>query len=161
MGKFWKNISAYLAVALVSIGATYATYNYLDNRNNGSVDLYDTFAGQGSGGKLHLASLTGEGYPDFTKVAESSTHAVVNIKSVVKQEARRGGQQRMVDPFEYFFGFGDGQGQGYSPQQQQPSVGYGSGVLISNDGYIITNNHVIDKASEIEVTLNDNQKFQA
>ena len=110
---------------------------------------------------MHLASLTGEGYPDFTKVAESSTHAVVNIKSVVKQEARRGGQQRMVDPFEYFFGFGDGQGQGYSPQQQQPSVGYGSGVLISNDGYIITNNHVIDKASEIEVTLNDNQKFQA
>ena len=62
-------------------------------------------------------------------------------------------------PFEYFFGF-DGRG-GFQRPQQQPRVGAGSGVIISTDGYIITNNHVIDGADELEVTLNDNRKFPA
>ena len=60
---------------------------------------------------------------------------------------------------EYFFGFG-GRG-GFQRPQQQPRVGAGSGVIISTDGYIITNNHVIDGADELEVTLNDNRKFPA
>ena len=64
-----------------------------------------------------------------------------------------------MDPFEYFFGFG-GRG-GFQRPQQQPRVGAGSGVIISTDGYIITNNHVIDGADELEVTLNDNRKFPA
>ena len=58
-----------------------------------------------------------------------------------------------------FFGFG-GRG-GFQRPQQQPRVGAGSGVIISTDGYIITNNHVIDGADELEVTLNDNRKFPA
>ena len=64
-----------------------------------------------------------------------------------------------MDPFEYFFGFG-GRG-GFQRPQEQPRVGAGSGVIISTDGYIITNNHVIDGADELEVTLNDNRKFPA
>ena len=64
-----------------------------------------------------------------------------------------------MDPFEYFFGFG-GRG-GFQRPRQQPRVGAGSGVIISTDGYIITNNHVIDGADELEVTLNDNRKFPA
>mgnify|MGYP001165808607 FL=1 len=50
---------------------------------------------------------------------------------------------------------------GFQRPQQQPRVGAGSGVIISTDGYIITNNHVIDGADELEVTLNDNRKFPA
>lgn len=156
MKNFWKSISTYVVVALVSIGATYGMYSYMDSRKGYSSDFYNngTVFDQKN---VHLASLTADGYPDFTKAAENSVHAVVHIKSTVKASASVQGR-RPMNPFEYFFGFGDGEGQEY---QSQPQVGFGSGAIISKDGYIITNNHVIDKASEIEVTLNDNRKLNA
>ena len=97
---------------------------------------------------------------DFTTAAESAIHGVVHIKATANAQASNGdGGQQYMDPFEYFFGFG-GRG-GFQRPQQQPRVGAGSGVIISTDGYIITNNHVIDGADELEVTLNDNRKFPA
>ncbi|MDR0823874.1 MAG: Do family serine endopeptidase [Prevotella sp.] len=160
MKKIWKNISTYVVVALVSIGATYGMYSFMDHRKGySSADFYnygEEFDQKG----VHLAGLTVDGYPDFTKAAESSVHAVVYIKSTIKAPAPQAGRQRSIDPFEYFFGFGDRGEQGYDVPQQ-PRVGAGSGVIISKEGYIITNNHVIDKANEIEVTLNDNRKFTA
>lgn len=158
MKKIWKNISTYALVALVSIGATYGMYTFMDHRRGySSADFYN-YGGEFNQKEVHLASLTTEGYPDFTKAAENSVHAVVHIKSTVKSQAPAQGRQRAIDPFEYFFGFGD-RGQDFGTPQ--PSVGFGSGVIISKDGYIVTNNHVIDKANEIEVTLNDNRKFTA
>ena len=74
-----------------------------------------------------------------------------------------GGGGGFGDPFfDYFFG----PQQPQRRQQQQPQEapmreGSGSGVIISNDGYIVTNNHVIDKSKEIEVTLNDKRTFKA
>ena len=158
MKNFWKILSVFALVALISVGATYGTYNYMESRRSyGSADFYNygnNFDQEG----VRLASLTADGYPDFTKAAENSIHAVVHIKSTVKAQASQG-RQRPMDPFEYFFGFGDrGRGGSGTPQ---PSVGFGSGVIISKDGYIVTNNHVIDKADEIEVTLNDNTKYTA
>lgn len=158
MKKIWKNISTYALVALVSIGATYGMYTFMDHRRGySSADFYN-YGEEFNQKGVHLASLTAEGYPDFTKAAENSVHAVVHIKSTVKSQAPAQGRQRAIDPFEYFFGFGD-RGQDFGTPQ--PSVGFGSGVIISKDGYIVTNNHVIDKANEIEVTLNDNRKFTA
>lgn len=154
MKKFWS----YALVALVSVGASFGTYSFLNNRSNGSsYDVY-SYGKEFDQEKVHLASLTAEGYPDFTKAAESSIHGVVHIKSTVKPANNSRQERQRIDPFEYFFGFGD---QGSSPRQQEPMVGYGSGVIISKDGYVITNNHVIDKATEVEVTLNDNRKFIA
>ena len=92
---------------------------------------------------------------DFTEAAERSVNGVVHIKSTSVRASAS--QPQMVDPFEYFFGFG-GRGQ---QRQQQPVVGYGSGVIISDDGYILTNSHVVENATEIEVTLNDNRSFAA
>ena len=60
----------------------------------------------------------------------------------------------IIDPFDFFFGFG----QRIIPREV---VGYGSGVIISKDGYIITNNHVIKDAREVSVTLNDDREFTA
>ena len=91
---------------------------------------------------------------DFTYAAEKAVHSVVHIKATQNSKGSSG--QQYVDPFEYFFGFG-----GRSQRTPQPRVGAGSGVIISTDGYIITNNHVIDGADELEVTLNDNRKFEA
>lgn len=106
---------------------------------------------------------------DFTRAAESTINSVVSIKSFVtpRQQQFYGND---FDPFEFFFGPGFGnQGSSQRRQQQQPSQqksepqqkGMGSGVIISEDGYIVTNNHVIDGAEKLEVTLNDNRKFNA
>ncbi len=100
---------------------------------------------------------------DFTDVAESTINCVVSIKSYAtpQQSMYQGG---FIDPFEFFFGPGYGQGQRKQQQQQKSEPqprGMGSGVIISPDGYIVTNNHVIDGAEKLEVTLNDNRQFNA
>ncbi len=111
------------------------------------------------------------GAPDLTGAAETSVNSVVSIKSFVtpKQQQRFQGGNGFFDPFEFFFGPSYG-GNGSSRQQQQQkqeqeaepqAKGLGSGVIISADGYIVTNNHVVDGAEKLEVTLNDNRKFNA
>jgi Do/DeqQ family serine protease len=103
---------------------------------------------------------------DFTDVAENTINCVVSIKSYATPQQNYY-QGDFFDPFEWFFGPGYGQGQRQRKQQQpqqksepQPK-GMGSGVIISPDGYIVTNNHVIDGAEKLEVTLNDNRQFNA
>lgn len=93
---------------------------------------------------------------DLTEAAEKTIHGVVHIKSTVKSKTQT--VEVMPDIFEYFFGNGQPRQRQY---QTEPQVGFGSGVILSKDGYIVTNNHVIDGADEIEVTLNDNRIFQA
>ena len=95
---------------------------------------------------------------DLTKAAESSVNAVVHIKSTQESKTQT---VTVRDPFSEFFGdmFGN-----RGPQQRQVQtperVGFGSGVIISKDGYIVTNNHVIDKADIISVKLNDGREFK-
>lgn len=157
MGKVLKKVATFGLVVLVSVGASYGTYSYLQNKEGYST--YDVYSyGKNFDQKnVHLTAGSGSGFPDFTQAAEQSVHAVVHIKSTVSPSSSSNNTPQMIDPFEYFFGFGD---RGRS-RQQQPVVGYGSGVIISQDGYILTNNHVVDKATELEVTLNDNKKYTA
>lgn len=93
---------------------------------------------------------------DLTEAAEKTVHGVVHIKSTVKSRTQT--YQEIPDIIEQFMF-------GARPRQRQyrtePQVGYGSGVILTKDGYIVTNNHVIDKADEIQVTLNDNRVFTA
>ena len=98
---------------------------------------------------------------DLTSAAEKGCNAVVYIKVVI------GGETKTIeyrDPFEDFFGdfFGRGGGGTQRRQIQTPKKeAAGSGVIISTDGYIVTNNHVVQQANEITVTLNDNREFTA
>lgn len=96
---------------------------------------------------------------DFTQAAEKTVNAVVGITNKQVQQVQSYGG--MNDPFFDFF-FGQRAPQRQQPQSSDPApVGSGSGVIISSDGYIVTNNHVIDKADEITVTLNDKRQFSA
>ncbi len=85
----------------------------------------------------------------FNEAAESSINGVVHVK--VASERRT----TYIDPFEFFFG------NGQPKTQSQMVYGTGSGVIISDKGYIVTNNHVIEGATKVLVTLNDNRDFEA
>ncbi|MEZ5040435.1 MAG: Do family serine endopeptidase [Saprospiraceae bacterium] len=101
---------------------------------------------------------------DFTKTAEKVMDAVVHIKStqtVVEDGGFPSQQMPESDIFDFFFNprF---RGERPNPRDNfQPRVGTGSGVVISEDGYIVTNNHVIADADDIEVTLHDNRNYKA
>lgn len=90
---------------------------------------------------------------DFVKAAERTVDAVVHIKVKESAQSARQRGRRSMDPF----GFFDSEMFG----QPQPRAGSGSGVIYTSDGYIITNNHVIEFADEYEVTLHDNREFKA
>ncbi|MCL6273062.1 trypsin-like peptidase domain-containing protein [Muricauda sp. 2012CJ35-5] len=83
---------------------------------------------------------------DFTIAAEKTVNAVVHVKNL---SVSKGNSGSLAD---FFYGF---------ERQQTPQIGTGSGVIISPDGYIVTNNHVIDNATQLEVTLNNKKTYDA
>ena len=104
------------------------------------------------GAQYRTVNLSHENWPDFTYAAESAVDAVVYVKVTSSPNVQ---QQAPESIFDFFFGF-----PGATPQQRE-RVNSGSGVIIREDGYIVTNNHVIDGATKIEVTLNNNQTYPA
>jgi Do/DeqQ family serine protease len=107
---------------------------------------------------------------DFTNAAEQTVNGVVSVKSYATPQQQSvqsfGNSDFFNDPFfEYFFG--SPQQRRSTPRESEPKkqeprqIGLGSGVIISEDGYIVTNNHVIANAEKLEVTLNDNRNYEA
>ncbi|MDR1762827.1 MAG: Do family serine endopeptidase [Dysgonamonadaceae bacterium] len=157
--RTFKLFVSFLLVSALSATVAVGVYSYL-NRDGSKSSSSQTGGFDQSG--FHLASYAEAAEnTDFTFAAEQSVNAVVHIKSVVKPSQNRQ-RQEYIDPFEFFFGnpFGGGSSP-YRQQQQQPRVGFGSGVIISTDGYIVTNNHVIEGADEIEVSTNDDKTYTA
>ena len=98
---------------------------------------------------------------DLTYAAEKAVSSVVYIKATINSKTQT---VEYYNPFEDFFGdfFGRGnQGKSQRQVQTPKRQGAGSGVIISDDGYIVTNNHVVDSADELLVKLNDNREFRA
>ena len=87
--------------------------------------------------------------PDFTTAAEKTVHGVVHIRSQFTR--KNSSYDYFFGPFREFFGYPHGGSQFYE--------GYGSGVIISEDGYVVTNNHVVEGANKIDVTLNDGHVY--
>lgn len=92
---------------------------------------------------------------DFTSVAEIANPAVVHIKTTMGPTRGQSQGQMPFDPFDFF------NGPGFKFDNPGPSMATGSGVIISDDGYIVTNNHVIENANKIEVVLNDKRSYIA
>ena len=142
-----KGILITLLSAIAGGLTAYAVVKCMDSDHVVSVDT------RAEGAMFRTVNLMQDNWPDFTYAAESAVDAVVYVKVTSTQTM----QQAPSSIFDYFFGFPQGGG---APQQRE-RVGSGSGVIIREDGYIVTNNHVIDDATKIEVTLNNNQTYPA
>ncbi len=157
MEKF-KKILAVLSIAFT--GALFAVYLFarFANINNQSVTFSETtpvhFTSQVSNNNLQ-----GQ-LPDLTQAAEKSVHAVVHIEVKMHEQMSEGGDNQLFDFF-----FGPSRPGGNMPrnfrEQPQLATASGSGVIISPDGYIVTNSHVVDDAVNVQVILDDNRKFTA
>ena len=163
MKTFWKKTLTFVIVVVISFASSVLAVSYLAKNSEIVRSAFISEESSHFKQSVRLANFSSEtsGNVDLTFAAEQAVHAVVHIRSVQKAQAsrRRGGgdgNNQEFDLFEYFFGY-----RGQTPRQPQPRTGFGSGVIISTDGYIITNNHVIERADEIEVSLNDNQTFTA
>lgn len=135
-----KKFGSLFLVSLLSGAVTLGAYKFFLEPNNA--------------GKLTLASPNyaknvnlGAENIDFTAAAENTIHAVVHVKNVSVSKVPN-------NPLMEFF-------YGYQGPREQTQIGTGSGVIITEDGYIVTNNHVIQDATEIEVTLNNNKSYKA
>ena len=113
--------------------------------------------------QVTLTSGPASALADFKLAAERSTHAVVHIAAAESDKLAqlRYQRERTRDPFSLFFGDHFFRGMSPNGQQFHRKQGSGSGVIISDDGYIVTNNHVIEYADHYQVTLSDNRTYEA
>lgn len=157
--------AAMLGAVMVLAGAK--ALGYIDKPS--SALLTPAFNGQ-----VKFASLNSPTSPvnlNFTTAATKTLPVVVNIQSAMRVKAQRGlaegdlNLQEIPEPFREFFGprmFRQGPPDQRSKNERgEVQLGTGSGVIISPDGYIVTNNHVVAGADELTVTLNDKRSFKA
>ncbi|MBA4276868.1 trypsin-like peptidase domain-containing protein [Flavobacterium sp.] len=139
-----KRFSSLFLVSLLSGAVTLGSYKMLfDDNGFFSKNKSITTSAPNSYGRT--VGLSAEAV-DFTEAADKTIHTVVHVKNVSRKS--------VSNPIlEYFYS--------YRGDQLQEQVGTGSGVIISEDGYIVTNNHVIKDASEIEITLNNKKSYPA
>ncbi|HDZ13674.1 hypothetical protein LCGC14_1120250 [marine sediment metagenome] len=144
-----KKITSTFLVAVFAGAITLGAYKYFFENTKYAI------VNDGTGASMFDTSLTptsvkGSGLNDvdFTTAAASTVNAVVHVKNVTI------GRAQPSNIMDFFYGQG---GQG----QERAQVGTGSGVIISQDGYIVTNNHVIDNFNQLQVTLNNNKTYDA
>ncbi|AKA33703.1 S1C family serine protease [Flagellimonas lutaonensis] len=140
-----KNASLFI-IALLSGAITLGAYKLLFEK-----DTYKLVGAQEATPFITTSSIptsargAGINEVDFTIAAEKTVNSVVHVKNVTVS-------QSPSNLFDFFYGY---------ERQPRLQVGTGSGVIISPDGYIVTNNHVIAEASALEVTLNNNKSYEA
>lgn len=155
MKKFGLTLLTALVGGLVAVGG----YKLFESKQESKLSFEERQ-------ELHYANnpvpnvVSSTGNPDFTQAAALVAPAVVNITTTYPgRSSSRGSGGDPFDLFEEFFGMPRQQRQ--QPRQQQPAQATGSGVIISEDGYIVTNNHVVDGANKIEVKLTDKRVVEA
>src|ERR1700733_6146017 len=150
-----KKFGLTLLTAFIGGAMALGSYKLLEDKYAGNMSFEDKQ-------KVYLASnhftpvtsnLSSTGQPDFVQAAAEVTPAVVYIRTTYSSEGADNQQSQLQQMFGQMFG--------QQMPQQAPEMASGSGVIISPDGYIVTNNHVVDKAVKIEVVTNDHRDFKA
>ncbi|MEP2059474.1 S1C family serine protease [Maribacter litoralis] len=141
-----KRIASLLFVSIFAGAITLGAYKLFFEKEN-----FTIIAQENSNGVVNASytptSAKGAGINevDFTNAAENTVNAVVHVKNITISKAP-------TNIFDIFYG---------TSGKVVPQVGTGSGVIISSDGYIVTNNHVISRANQLQVTLNNNRTYNA
>ncbi|WP_339837635.1 trypsin-like peptidase domain-containing protein [uncultured Maribacter sp.] len=141
-----KRIASLLLVSVFAGAITLGAYKLFFEKDNFTIITQDN--GNGVVNTNYTpTSARGAGINevDFTMAAENTVNAVVHVKNITLSKGP-------TSLFDFFYGSGG---------TAVPQVGTGSGVIISSDGYIVTNNHVISKANQLQVTLNNNKTYTA
>ncbi len=142
-----KRIGSLLLVSIFAGAITLGSYKLLFEKNNYKIVTSEAKAPTFTASYTPTSAAgAGINEVDFTMAAQKTVDAVVHVKnlSIVSSGPR--------NIMEFIYGF---------QREEQPQVGIGSGVIISPDGYIVTNNHVIQNASKLEVSLNNNKTYEA
>lgn len=144
-----KNLGVVLTLAIIGgvVGAGISD-RYLQS---GNPDNIDGFRNPPPVRKVSWSGPSAMPF-DFTAPAETTVPVVVHVTTKYAVQQGYGGQ--FMDPFNFFWG-------NPIPRQMPQQQSTGSGVIISSDGYIVTNNHVIDNGSEVSITLNDKESYKA
>jgi Do/DeqQ family serine protease len=164
----WRKFGLLILAAIIGSGFTTATFLMIGNEKR-TIQV-EHLSSTPVVGAAYTVNAEGEVVPlEFTGVAKKVTPAVVHIKSTMVSRGQEYGYERSPGPFgdqfdndffRRFFG-PEFRFEQPAPRAPQPRIGSGSGVIINPDGYVVTNNHVIQGADDIEVVLNDNQTFKA
>ena len=150
-----KKLMPFALTGVISGATVFGASHYFTKENNGEDFEYFTKASKSSA-FVGMGSAVGD---DFVKASKMTVPAVVTIKNYQDRSAQRMPDQ---DMFDFFFGnpFGGNQQRQQQPPKNMPS-GLGSGVIISPDGYIISNNHVVAGANKLEVVLSNKKSYIA
>ncbi len=141
-----KKFSSLFLVALLSGATTLGAYKLLIDDESKLFKDNDSFVTSAPATSYARPVGLSAGNLDFTEAADKAVHYVVHVKNV--------SYRTVNNPIMEFY-------YGYKGGQQQEQVGTGSGVIISEDGYIVTNNHVVKDASDLEITLNNKKTYKA
>lgn len=153
MNRKWIFAGLLAAAVAVGSGTTYLIASG-NHRNAGTDAPAEKIVEIEKAPAAHFTAYQPSQYPDLTYAAENAVNAVVNIE--VTQQV----EMSAVDPFLEFFGIPQGYSRGGGSVPRELKAG-GSGVIISQDGYIVTNHHVINDATKVKVKLYDGRTFPA
>ncbi|WP_321827627.1 S1C family serine protease [Maribacter dokdonensis] len=141
-----KRIASLLFVSVFAGAITLGAYKLFFEKENFTIIAQDNNNGIVNASYTPTSARgAGINEVDFTNAAENTVNAVVHVKNITINKAP-------TNIFDFFYG---------TSGKVVPQVGTGSGVIISSDGYIVTNNHVISRANQLQVTLNNNRTYNA
>ncbi|MBK7851002.1 MAG: Do family serine endopeptidase [Bacteroidetes bacterium] len=148
MIRQFKKAISFLLIA--GLGGAAGAYIYSSSSSTGFSISQKNNSSNAGVQYVNMPNAVDAALPDFTKAADMTVHAVVHVKTFYANK-NMGFSPFGYNPFD-FWG---------RPQQAPQQESSGSGVIITDDGYIVTNNHVVENAEKVEVTMNDNRTFNA